>query len=425
MKAITFLGANAHYNDTVYCMQDGRAHLACYSGVAIARFFPDLQMRVFVTEKAREQHYPALEAAVADYVEDVQPVDISDGKNEDELWQNFETFIGAIDDGEPVIFDITHGYRVLPFLSFIAAAYLREVKRVDLHAVLYGNWEARSHDNPPRTPMIDMTAFVTLFDWMVAANRFDRFGDSSDLADLVRRAKPPVAAHDADKRLGDAGKALSLAASSMTDVSRALRLIRADEAMQASYRMQSALVDAAAEFTTHARPFVPLAQRVADAYAPIALDSATAKADFAAALARERTLVEWYVRRKQYVQALAVAREWIISWLLVTLQAEDLLDKELRRGVETELGRRLQARRTSETVAGTHADGLPAFDLSAITGMERVEEVYDQIGNLRNDLLHAGKRKGAQRADEKLEARIQRLCGRLSEFPVTPEGAVP
>ena len=47
---------------------------------------------------------------------------------------------------------------------------------------------------PDRAPVIDLTGFVELLDWMVAADRFTRFGDARDLADLLKtqhgRSKP-------------------------------------------------------------------------------------------------------------------------------------------------------------------------------------------------------------------------------------------
>lgn len=148
MKAITFLGAGRAF-ETVYVMPDGREHTAPFFGVALARFYPDLTMRVFVTEKARETHLAQFQQLVEDYVAELEPVDIPDGANEEELWALFQTVVDQIEDREPVIFDITHGFRSLPFLSFLAAAYLRTVKEIDLQAVLYGNFEARDTSVDP------------------------------------------------------------------------------------------------------------------------------------------------------------------------------------------------------------------------------------------------------------------------------------
>lgn len=160
MKAITFLGATTAY-ETTYVIDKNREHTAPFFGVALARFIPDLSMRVFVTEDAEEMHLANFLTLVEDYVDDVQKVSIPDGRNDEELWKVFQKVVDVVEPKESVIFDITHGFRSLPFLSFLSAAYLRTVKNIQLEAVYYGNFEARDKSvTPNRAPVIDLTRFV-------------------------------------------------------------------------------------------------------------------------------------------------------------------------------------------------------------------------------------------------------------------------
>ena len=148
-------------------------------------------MKVFVTEKAREMHWEPFQRLAEDYVDNLEAVEIPDGADENELWSLFQAVVDAVDVQEEVIFDITHGFRSLPFLSLLAVAYLRQIKQIELRAILYGNFEARDRSvEPHRTPVIDLSRFVSLFDWMTAADRFIRFGDASDLARHLRAEKP-------------------------------------------------------------------------------------------------------------------------------------------------------------------------------------------------------------------------------------------
>ncbi|MFN3335537.1 MAG: TIGR02221 family CRISPR-associated protein, partial [Caldilinea sp.] len=248
MKAITFLGATAAY-ETTYVLDDGREHTAPFFGVALARFVPDLTMRVFVTKDAREKHFERFQALVEDYVDDVQPVDIPDGGNDAELWEVFQKVVDAVEPEESVIFDITHGYRSLPFLSFLSAAYLRTVKRVRLEAVYYGNFEARDRSvTPNRAPVIDLTRFVELLDWMIGADRFVRFGDARDLAQLLNaqheRIKPDPRITDKITMSAWTNSPLRHTANHLTRASRALRLVRPAEAMDASERIRVQLPEA-------------------------------------------------------------------------------------------------------------------------------------------------------------------------------------
>ncbi len=416
MKLLTFLGAARAY-ETTYVMPDGREHTAPFCGAALARFYPDCEMRVFVTKDAREMHWAAFQPLAEDHVASLLPVDIPDGRDEAQLWQVFQAVVDHVDADEPVIFDITHGFRSLPFLSFLAAAYLRVVKHVRLEAVLYGNFEARDQSvTPNRAPVIDMTHFVDLLDWMIAADRFVRFGDAHDLAQQLRSARPAYQQQQADKALQTDAMRLGQAAKALDDVSLALRLIRPAQAMEASSTLQTRLMDATQSLQAHARPFIPLAQSVTDAFAPLSLSRADQSRDPVDLLARERRMVFWYLERKQFVQAMAVAREWIITWALMQAAMSPVLDKALREEMEQTLGRANWQRQAG---SGAFADAALSSgrSLRSIPKIAQALKLYEEVGHARNDLLHAGKRPDAKQA-EVLERMIGSLCQRLNELPL-------
>lgn len=428
MKAITFLGAGRAY-DTAYCLEDGREHTAQFFGVALARFYPDLSMRVFVTPEAKALHYDAFLKQVEDFVANIEPVHIPNGENEAQLWTIFEQVVDTVEDREDVIFDITHGFRSLPFLSFLAASYLRVIKQINLEAVLYGNFEARDQSvSPHRAPVIDLTPFVSLLDWMVAADRFVRFGDAQDLARQLRAAAPSSQELRTDPTARRISKELLGAADVFDEISKSLRLIRPLDAIQASAKLEASLLNASGAMQSNARPFLPLSRQVISAYAGISLPSAQVEIDPVTTLHRERTLVHWYMERKQYVQAVAVAREWIVSWTLFAVQPnESLLDRNQRYLIERSLGHLGLEKRKG--VILTQYD--PPTIESTVTALRHLPEVdavvkrYDAVGQIRNDLLHAGKNDQAATAS-KLENKIRKVGQWLDELPlpdmeVTPQ----
>ena len=418
MKLLTFLGAGKAY-ETIYVMSDGREHTAPFCGAALARFFPDSQMRVFVTPEAREKHLASFLGLVDDFVADVEPVDIPGDRDAEQLWQIFDAVVSHVEPKEQLVFDVTHGFRSVAFLSFLASAYLRVVKDIDLLAVLYGNFEARDQTvSPNRAPVVDLTSFVALLDWMVAADRFVRFGDAHDLADQLRSARPAYQQFQTDPTLQTDAKRLGLTANALDNVSLALRLIRPGQAMEASSKLQSRLVDAAQSLQTHARPFIPLAQSVADAFAPLSLSSVEQKRHPVDLLARERRMVFWYLERKQYVQAMAVAREWIVTWAMLHAGLASTLDLSLREEVEQVLGRANRERRAG---SGAFSDAPLASgrNLHSLPKIAQALKLYKEVGDARNDLLHAGKRPNANEADA-LERMIGSLCERLNELPLPP-----
>ncbi|WP_373542336.1 CRISPR-associated DxTHG motif protein [Chamaesiphon sp.] len=113
-----------------------------YQGqVKSGRVFPEAlrelvdfdRMYVCVTEDARAQNWHIL----ADD-QRIEPIDIPDGKNPAELWDIFDKIAKIFSEHDEVIFDITQGFRSLPFLAFLFAAYLKVAKTVKIGSVLYG-----------------------------------------------------------------------------------------------------------------------------------------------------------------------------------------------------------------------------------------------------------------------------------------------
>lgn len=411
MKLITFLGATQAY-ETIYVFPDGREHRAPFFGVALAHFYLGLDMRVFVTEKAREEHLEHFTGLVNDHVQTLEPVDIPDGANDEGLWGIFRAVIDAVDEGEEVIFDITHGFRSLPFLSFLAAAYLRVVKDVNLRAVLYGNFEARYGESAPyRAPVIDLTPFVSLLDWMISADRFVRFGDARDLAMQLRAAKPDYhTEQDEFQAWRQAG--FDRTPATLETISLAMRFVRPYEAMAASERLGRQLHDVAADELLGARPFQPLIRQIIDSYAPLALTKAQINDEPVETLAVEREMVHWYLDRNQSMQAVALAREWIVSWAMLHLGMADLLARESRFAVETAFGGAIQQAR------GKEAEADPTRDrLLQLPHIAEAVTLYEQLGDFRNDLLHAGKRAGA-RSGKKLAQDAPKLCCGIDQLPL-------
>jgi CRISPR-associated Csx2 family protein len=87
---------------------------------------------VLLTEKARERHWNDLSQRLQGHTQIVE-VDIPDGKSEAELWEIFEAISEAVQEGDEIAFDITHGFRSLPVIALLTIAYLKQVKGVKVH----------------------------------------------------------------------------------------------------------------------------------------------------------------------------------------------------------------------------------------------------------------------------------------------------
>ncbi|MFQ3684546.1 TIGR02221 family CRISPR-associated protein [Roseiflexus sp.] len=423
IKAITFLGLRP--GDTCYVFPDGREHTAPFFGIALAEYMPRLRMRVFVTEAARHSYEERFLPRVQPCVADVSPVMIPDGRNSEELWQIFQQVVDAIEANETVIFDLTHGFRSLPFLSFLAVAYLRKVKDINLQGVYFGNFDAGDKSvSPPRTPVVDLTLFAELLDWTVAADLFVRFGDARDLADLLKkqhnRIKPDP--RNADKAEMSAWNNLPVktVASQLYNITQALRLVRPADALDSSAQIRDQLRVAIQSINALVQPFTLLTDKVLESFSPLALSRADQQNDPVRTLQTERDLIMWYLDRNQTFQAVALAREWLVSWVMVQLgRGGQILEKQEREQVECALGAAAQQRRRKAAEAEKAADDRRmSIDLRTIPSNEEVVKLFEQLGDLRNDLMHAGKRKESRSA-RMVEQQIQKLREQIASLSIS------
>ncbi|WP_298402269.1 TIGR02221 family CRISPR-associated protein [uncultured Chloroflexus sp.] len=410
MKAITFLGIKP--TETCYVFPNGQEHTAPFFGLALAQFIPNLIIRVFVTTATSQLYEKEFRPAVQ--CQGVEPIHIPDGRDDAELWEIFQRVVNSIDEGEEVIFDITHGFRSLPFLSFLAAAYLRKAKKIQLKHVFFGNFAARDQSvTPNRTPVLDLTNFVELLDWMVGADLFVRFGDARDLANLLRaqhkRVKPDPKTASKDEMSAWNNSPIKTTADNLTTVSQALRVVRPAEVMKVSRQICQQLPEAISSVGSLAKPFQPLAQQVVDSFQKIACGDHELEA--------ERELIGWYLERDQIFQAVALMREWLVSWVMVQLGMSDqqLLEKEARANVEKVLGKAIREVRGADPEKGEeHTDDLSKLQTPV---RKKVVNLYNQIGDLRNDLMHAGKRKESKSA-KIVEQQAKKLYEEIKKLPL-------
>ena len=408
MKAISFLGAAKAY-DTAYYMPDGREHTAPYFPAALVRFYPVDELIVFVTTDARQMHLAQLEALAAGCVRLFSPVDIPDGRSEGELWTIFQSVADAVQPGDRVIFDITHGFRSLPFLSFLAAAYLRAVKRIHLEAVLYGALEAGDRSvQPARAPVFDLTRFVSLLDWLTAADRFTSFGDASELSRLLRdRDATPVhlAAAQGNVEAQRMAGLLRGVAVAIEGVSEPLRLARPIELMAAAAELNATLAAAQGELAQWAKPLALITDELAAAYVTFALARPMERAIEAHSLRIQRDLVGWYVEKRQYMQAVTLAREWVVSYTIHVLGWDMIADRGL---AERLLG--------AKNKLDEPERGLP-LDAATVANLAGAFALWSQVPDVRNDFAHAGFRRQPRTVANLIKA-ARKLPDDLASLPL-------
>lgn len=157
-KIIAFLGTASR--ETRYIYQD-KVYVGRVFPEALRKFVDFDEMLIFVTQAARKATWPILEELNDDRI---YPVDIPSGKNTDEMWEIFSEILSRVHSNDTVIFDITHGLRLTPFLVFLYAAFLKSAREVTIESLLYGAYELGDPEQGIPAPVIDLPEFIELLD---------------------------------------------------------------------------------------------------------------------------------------------------------------------------------------------------------------------------------------------------------------------
>ena len=88
---------------------------------------------------------------------------------------------------QPVVLDVTHGFRHLPMLGLVAAHYLERVRQVQVNGLYYGALDMTTNPNTPeaKTPVLDLRGLLQTMDWIQAFAAYDASGNYAPFADLL------------------------------------------------------------------------------------------------------------------------------------------------------------------------------------------------------------------------------------------------
>lgn len=111
------------------------------------------------------------------------------GKNDEELWHNFEQYLAIleqIEDDDVLYIDITHSFRSLALMSFLMVQFGQVVKNKNFKVggILYGMFEY-SYENDGISPIVDLKVFYDLMEWIKAIDAFKNYSRSELIDKLL------------------------------------------------------------------------------------------------------------------------------------------------------------------------------------------------------------------------------------------------
>jgi CRISPR-associated Csx2 family protein len=390
--AIGTLGTN-NYTEVKYRFSDGQVIASSYP---IHALIQRKQLRldqtvILLTAEARKKNWELMELFLKDHPSagEVRDVSIKDGRNESELWEIFEAITQTIPENAELYIDITHGLRHLPMLLVMACAYLRTAKNVTVKSISYGAFDLGIRNDKNivvECEVFELLPFVALFDWANATSAFQRTGDASVLAYLLRNTGAGVSLEVKEK--------VEQMADRLDRVTLALDLARPEEAMQEAESLLQELEANASHMRQYAKPFALLRGLVEKTFSRIRLPDTGIKS-LGDRLSTQRRMIDWYMQRRRVALASLLAREWFISRYMQGQGNNAVNDYDARERATAALNR------TPER------DARPAD--------KKWYRIWRELGlrDVRNDIAHAGQSEerplSASRIEDKVAAIVSEL----------------
>ena len=113
------------------------------------------------------------------------------GKDENELWGNFDKFLQISTHLEPndeIHLDITHSFRSLSLMSFIMSEFISNAsgRELNIQGVYYGMLEYSGKNNGI-TPIVNLAMFFKLLRWSKAIRELKTYGNAKEILTLLKQ----------------------------------------------------------------------------------------------------------------------------------------------------------------------------------------------------------------------------------------------
>jgi CRISPR-associated DxTHG motif protein len=397
LKLFSFAGTG-HYQQATY--EWGERSLATpFICQALSSWLEPEEIFVVMTPTAeRHENWRSLQSAVPG----VRALRIPEPGSESALWEIFRTLSEAITPHDEIIIDVTHAFRALPLIALASASYVQTLTGAKIRHILYGAWEARDQDSG-RCPVYDLGLFLRLQEWTLAAAILKQTGDSRLFGRLLSDIQNDFQSRRSEAENGALPTRLKSAGAALDSLSKALALTRPDEIALALPELFRRLDQASGQFDRWAAPFSQALTVIKETYSPLA----------GGTLASEFCLIQWYAEREHPLQAVTLAREWIVSCTAAHLGFAGQRHRSDREPVENMLNH--ATIRRAEEIRGIPSPLLPAFD--ALPCAEVLERTWGRVRDLRNDLAHCGMNERPASAASALKG-VRNLLNLMKEIPL-------
>lgn len=406
---ISFLGhlpyelANYYYEDiNQYCSSR-------YFLLAVHKFFSDTPIDmtyVVLTEEARKAHWDGdnqenLRHQLLEIEKPFEEIDIPSIQSTEGLWTMFSAIEQKILEGDQIIFDITNSWRSQPVVALLIISFVKITKQAKIKTLIYGSFDRASNSRNESQPAYNLNSMATLLDWTTAVSTFQQTGRVENLAALTTDlgGKP---AEKFAKQLEAFSQEL-LAARPVGTAWAASKLPALLEQVKDDSRPESTplglLLDSISE--TYQKFSVTNIQptNLPDAYEQIKNKTLDQDQEF---LDMQLKMIDWYLKKEMPVQAMTLAREWLVT-LVAYKKGENFFGKAERKRAEIVLNEQ-------HPKTDTFVREQTVWQQINIYNQD---EPIRKTNKARNDLAHCGMEADDAYSIEAILIETQRICSQL------------
>ena len=370
------------------------------------------------TKVAKATTWPTLADGVRTILGiEAEPLDIPDGRTEDEIRQIVEIAAAAFPEGVKLTLDLTHGYRNIPFITYALALYLKSLRGIEIRGAYYGMVEGFDRDSKEPRPIVDLRSLLELPEWFHAVRVFRETGSTGPLAGLMRGLR------------SESPQSIEVDAI-VTSLEKMSFTYEAGLPVELAYAAEQVASSFAKGLPTTATTQIPLADQVSQLlidscqiFQTKAVDhevlskkkEAEWKSDIAAdddELHRQANLIDLYLSRSQLPLALGMMREWVVSLLLArTGRGAKWLDASWN-------GTRSTAERRLGALAALQRDktGRTASGITLTEEQKAWAIFWNQLADLRNELHHHGMKKMPVRYNPPELQKVKEFWSKLKDL---------
>jgi CRISPR-associated DxTHG motif protein len=384
MILISVIGTGT-YQETTYQFNGKQSETSPYIIKAINDLFKPDKIFVIMTEQAETAHKSNLEQVCK-----FETIPIKVGKNEQELWDMFHVVADIVPENQNVIIDVTHGFRSQPMLLLAIAVYLQVTKNVKIDYILYGAFDAKDENGV--SPIFDLKPFLDLISWSFATDNFIKKGDATLLSELIINIH-----NQAYKNKNDyLPKGLKSVGQKLSDMTKAFSVVRPQEILNIAKELPKKITQSYSDTDnlSKAKPFKSLLDKITEKFAKFSIDETVFSES---GINAQAEIIQYYLDTKQYQQAVTLSRELVVSKVCSIYNFDMLTQRE----------------QAENLLNSTIRNDNPFLQMTEQG--KKFADIWQVLGNIRNDINHAGMRENPIPASSIIQ-QIEKLCSQTIEL---------